>query len=406
MVFEVTRRRSHWSVALLFTAVAWSGADHRLTARPETIATFFVVAAVWLVTSEVTWRRVALYAVLTAVWINVHPSALLSPILAGVGLIDHGQVRKRAAVAAGAAIALLMNPHFVEGVVAPLRLMRTIGQGSFVNLEWLPSSPGRFPLLYLTVILGVVFFLFRFARAGQGPAGQPPALLSFLLFAFLAYLAIRHVRNQGFFFASAPLLLAPLALRELKPALARALVVAAGLVGVVVAYAHLPWRIGIDEQLFPVSAVARLKETGVQGTIYTPDQLGGFVIWSFYPERRAITDGRNELFTTYLDEYRRARVDSRAWTLLLEKYQVRSAIEEYRSEPVEIMDARSGNRRRIPASLVFFPRDQWALVGYDAVAMTLVRRDAIAPERLGAMELKGVVPDAPGETGSQASEPR
>ena len=49
--------------------------------------------------------------------------------------------------------------------------------------------------------------------------------------------------------------------------------------------------------------MARLRASGLHGRIYNPDQFGGYLIWSFYPERRVLTDGRNELHRTYIAEF-------------------------------------------------------------------------------------------------------
>src|SRR5207248_54669 len=73
--------------------------------------------------------RVALYAALTIVWINVHPSALLAPVLAAIAmLIDV----RRWIVAAVSAAALLVNPYGWKAIAAPLNLSALIRSGQFV----------------------------------------------------------------------------------------------------------------------------------------------------------------------------------------------------------------------------------------------------------------------------------
>jgi len=132
----------------------------------------------------------------------------------------------------------------------------------------------------------------------------------------------------------------------------------------------------------------------LRGNVYNPDQFGGFLIWSFYPERRALTDGRNELYRTYDAEYAKARVDSRAWHALLHKYAIDLAVDEYRHERMTVIDAVTKQRKEMPASLVYWPRSQWALIGYDDAGMVFARRAAFPVEVLQRWELRGVVPDA------------
>jgi hypothetical protein len=144
---------------------------------------------------------------------------------------------------------------------------------------------------------------------------------------------------------------------------------------------------------FPVASVARLRQTRLPGNIYNPDQFGGFLIWSFYPERRPLTDGRNELYHQFIAEYAKARLDSRSWRALLRQYRIDLAVDEYRG-PIESVDAMTGKRRSIPASLAYFPRREWALVGYDDVSMVFARRGAFPQAQLERWEIRGVVPDA------------
>jgi hypothetical protein len=399
LVFLLSSRRTGWPAALLLTAIAWYGADHRLTVRPETMGTFFVVAEIWLVLPPIRWAKVLASLLLTVVWVNVHPSALLSPCIAVLGLlfaVEHREeLRQRAALVAGSSIALLLSPYGLTGVLAPLRLMRMIGERQFVNLEWLPSRPGDFPLLYIVLASGIVLVL----KSGKRRA----ELGSIALFGFFAFLAVRYLRNQGFFFASAPILLAPFFPREVSSHLKILAAGGAALIAAIMLAGRLPIRSGVDQTVFPVRAVDKLRESGIPGNIYNPDQFGGYLIWTFYPQRRVLTDGRNELYASFLREYDAALRNNRDWVRLLAKYRITIAVEEYRRSTLEVIDAATGARRSIPASLAYFPRDRWALISFDDAAMVLVRRDAVPPGRLRSLEYRVLIPDAGAVAGSSAA---
>jgi hypothetical protein len=150
---------------------------------------------------------------------------------------------------------------------------------------------------------------------------------------------------------------------------------------------------GVDADRFPVRSVATLQRSPFQrGNIYNPDQFGGYLIWSFYPQRRALTDGRNELYHRYNEEYARARLDSRLWQALLREYRIDLAVDEYHP-PLDTVDAVTGQHRAMPASLAYFPRHQWALIAYDRAAMVFVRRAAFPAADIARFELNGVLPD-------------
>jgi hypothetical protein len=403
-------------VALLIAGVAFAGAADRLGVRPAAAAALLIVIAIGLLGSRL--RLVPLtiaYTVLTIVWINVHPSALLAPLLAFICVLQmrsaggppagpsparrHEGTRQRAAggpadepsalraliLAAASAIALLVNPYGWNAILAPLRLTSEIHSGAFVNAEWLPSTFAFFPLLYVTIGAAVLFFIVT--REKRANAWR------FVIFVLLAALAIRYVRNQGLYFAALPLLIPPIGnfSRRVSSAIA-----ACALIPLAWAFQHDIHRSGIDDERFPTRALAVLRSYKLPGNIYNVDQFGGLIEWTFYPERRALTDGRNELFREFIEADAVARRDSRAWHAMIAKYQLALAVDEYQSEKIEVLDVASGERQALPASLVRYRRRDWALIAFDDAAMIFARRDAFPATQLDAIEYRYLVPDDPG----------
>jgi len=383
-------------VALLIAGVAFAGASDRLGVRPAAAAALLIVIAIGLLGSRL--RLVPLtiaYACLTIVWINVHPSALLAPVLAFTCILQTRRADEPSALrtsalhavilAAASTIALLINPYGWNAILAPLRLTSEIHSGAFVNAEWLPSTFAFFPLLYVTI--GAVVLLFLGTREKRANAWR------FVIFVLLGALAIRYVRNQGLYFAALPLLVPPIGnfTRRVSNAIA-----ACALIPLTWVFQHDVHRPGIDDERFPTRAVAALKSYNLPGNIYNVDQFGGLIEWTFYPERRALTDGRNELFREFIAADAVARRDSRAWHAMIAKYGVVLAVDEYQSEKIEVLDVASGERQALPASLVRYRRRDWALIAFDDAAMVFARRDAFPPSRLDAIEYRFLVPDDPG----------
>ncbi len=380
VAFSAARRGRDWGQPLLVTALGFAGAAVFLDVRPSSAAAFFVVVSIALIeriraaSGRDRNLLVAGYVILSIAWINVHPSALLAPILGALALT--GPLLPLAS-----AVALLVNPFGVKGVVAPLQLMSFVQSGEFVNAEWLPSLPIQFPLLYVTIALGAALFAVDRARRDH--------VWRALILVALAYLAIRHVRNQPLFFCALPLLLAPFHRREI-PRLVHAIVAVAAIGSVALMTKHSP---GVDASRFPVNATSRLLASGLRGNVYNPDQFGGFLIWSFYPDRRVLTDGRNELYHAYIPEYAASRNDGRKWNALLDRYGVDLAVDEYRP-PLPVVNALTGERVRMAASLAHFPRTRWALIAYDEAGMIFARRAAFPEAKLAQWEILNVVPDA------------
>jgi hypothetical protein len=377
--------------ALVLAALGLMGANHRLTARPETVATLLLVLALAVLFRPITRYSALAFLAIVVVWVNVHPSALLAPLLAGVagaGCLVSGTERARTdcferwGLAAAGGLALLANPWGLEGILAPLRLAKLTGSGLFLNMEWSATRFADFPLIFVVAPAGLLLLVAAENRRALLPRT--------LIFALLAFLALRYVRNHGFFFAALPLLVAP----ALPPKLAgRVAAIAAAAILALAVVQQGGVGVGADPAQFPVASVARLQQLGLKGNVYNPDQLGGYLIWSFYPERRAVTDGRNELHLGWIREYGKARLDSRAWNALVAKYRLTLAVEEYRRESMEVVDAVTGARKRVPSSLVYFPRDKWALVAFDDVGLVFARRDAHDPALIAREEYRTLVPD-------------
>ena len=356
--------------ALLATSLAFAGAMATIDLRPSGIAALFVVLAIDTVCAN---RRHApiVFAILTILWINVHPSALLAPILALL-------IRPRSWFPLIAAGALLVNPHGIHGVIAPLKLMTFVQSGAFVNAEWLPSSPRLFPLLYISLLWSAAALAAAFLRRGKAAAGHIWRIPLLLLF---AYLAIRHVRHQPLWFAAFPLLIAPV-----TPKPPRVFTYAASIALIAWIAIRTDHRRGVSPSRFPIEAVARLKETNLRGNIYNPDQFGGFLIWAFYPERRTLTDGRNELYHQFIPEYAKARGDQRAWRALLRKYRIDLAVDERRA-PLEVIDGVTGKKSTMSASLAYWPPKDWAMIAQDRAAMAFARRAAFSREEIERWEI-------------------
>jgi hypothetical protein len=235
-----------------------------------------------------------------------------------------------------------------------------VAGGTFVNAEWLPSSPLQYPILYAAIVVAIVAIALEPHRDWKRIA----------LLAIFAILAIRSVRNQPLFFAAFAMLVR---LPRLRPAIAYA---ASG-IAILIAGATTDHRLGVPPERFPIEAVAHLQASGLRGNIYNPDQFGGFLIWSFYPERRVLTDGRNELYRAFIPEWQQAREDGRKWNALLRKYDIRIAVEEYRA-PLRVTNAATGQVTEMPAHLAYWPANEWKMIARDEAAMVFVRREALS----------------------------
>jgi hypothetical protein len=59
-----------------------------------------------------------------------------------------------------------------------------------------------------------------------------------------------------------------------------------------------------------------------------------------------------------------------------------------------VIDAATGRKSSMPASLAYWPRTEWALIAKDDAAMVFARRKAFPAGVIDRWELKGPAPDA------------
>ncbi|HEX3584310.1 MAG TPA: hypothetical protein VH087_21270, partial [Thermoanaerobaculia bacterium] len=239
IAFLASSRNAPWPLCLFLTAIAAGAAlwYRALAVRPSTTgATLAVVAIVLLDEGRHDW----LYLLLAVVWINVHPSALLAPLLALLARRVHW-------LPLASAAALLINPFGWKAMVAPVYLMsfiRDARHSGFFNLEWLPADAVRYPLVYLTVFGGVAAFFVSKSNVWRLAA-----------FALFAALAMRGTRNVGLYFATMPLLVAPM----VPVTWSRKWLAPAAAVPIALVLFALPHHPGLDRSNYPLGAVAQLK---------------------------------------------------------------------------------------------------------------------------------------------------
>ncbi|HXI11056.1 MAG TPA: hypothetical protein VNM92_00190 [Thermoanaerobaculia bacterium] len=381
-------------LAFFLALICWWKALPQLGARPSTVAVLFVVISLLILERSRGWPRVLLFASLSLLWINVHPSALLAPVIAALwqaGELMRNRERRvlsdSAFVVMASLLALLINPYGWKSIAAPIELTRWVASGTFTNSEWLPSRPALFPLFFFLAAFSLGLLMWR---------RETHRLSRLLVLMLFIALAVRSVRNQPIFFASLPLLIAPALSFNWSPLLRRTAMVVASLL-ILIALPDIRITPLVDSERFPVTVIEQLRDGTLAGNIFNADQFGGFLIWSLYPERRVLTDGRNELYRTFIPEDAMARKDSRAWKRLLDKYDVALALDEYRPA-TDVTRFGSGEKIRTAASLAFYPRSEWALIGFDDVALLFARRRAFDPSILASREFETLVPDDPERT--------
>lgn len=391
--------------------IAAETARERLMVRPETASLLFLGVVLTLLSRRPPGlRRGLLVAVTTAVWVNVHPAALLVPgivVLWGLGTVGARQLAGPSSGGGEPRLGLgrMLGPVMLESALAaaatcvspygarlwsvPLALARTVKTRTYVNPEWLSPPLSRFPLFYLAAAILVAAAIAVLVRSKRLPDG------SLLVALVLGALAMHQMRHLGLFavaflFAGGSVLRAFEATGALRRALAGGAVTLLALLGALGAaapaaaknLAAMSAEGGLDPGRFPVAACERIAVRAPAIRLYNDVQFGGYLIWRLFPERQVFIDGRNELYTALLPRLAAIHAGEAPyseWRALIRDHGIEGAVVKYQEGKKGVIYPPSspggppvlGYRSW---SAFLFPVSEWALVDFDDTALIFMRR--------------------------------
>jgi hypothetical protein len=385
--------------------VAILGARGRFFLRPELISLVGLAAVLALLqrfrrTGD--WRAAVAIPLLVMVWVNFHPGALLAAPVTAAYLVGSRLPGGRAVpwrwvigLPVLCALAVLANPYGTGVFTVPAGIAEALRGLPGVNPEWLPvwKAPQAAFLFGVAAVVALAILRRRAADPATGLATLA-----------LTVLAATGVRHQGLFFIGAAFFAGEVLRRDLKDindpkdvrdGKGRGLVLLACLLAAfwcVWPPSRGPLRprqgtfrpgLGLEPNRFPERAVDDLARRPGIGNLYNDVAWGGYLLWRLYPPRQVFIDARNEVNPGLLHELAAARGSEEGWNALLERYGIDAALVRYDERPRPVMAAPDpfGGPPRLEmhtSNALFFPRDRFALVYWDDVAMIFLRR---TPER-------------------------
>jgi tetratricopeptide (TPR) repeat protein len=326
-------RRERAALTGLALGLMLAVAADRFTPRPE-LPSFLCLAALLALLARFERRPDAwLWAAvpIQVLWVNVHGLFALGLAVLAIHLaaeVVHplvrpgeawraARLRRLGAVTLAAALASLANPNGIDGALYPLQQLGMIGpsdeRGVFGSIiaELIPPLAEQHGAsdvaLALLGLLAMLSFLAMAVNWRRAPAADPLLWVAFL------YLALGAQRNAALF----AIVAAPILVRNLGGFLdARALprrlwhaggvVTAAALLALAADVARGAFferfgsfrepGFGPLETLYPGGAVDWIERERPPGPICHHMADGGYLVWRLYPDYRAMTDGRLEVY--------------------------------------------------------------------------------------------------------------
>jgi hypothetical protein len=338
--------RLHWVlggdflIACLMVVPMLSTANLHWLARPHVFGWLFLLAAMLAIECKnppLRVQKVAFFAVLSALWCNLHASFIFLPVILLLYSVipnpwDDAQPRPKFYLEAGAAtLASLLNPYgwnlhvHIFQYLTNHELLARVGEFQSFNFH----AEGSFQIL-LTVAL---------AMTGGVLALANRRLDHFLLLALMVGMALRSARALPLVALLMPIANASItnALRRaggLKPHFRKWLddalsytgrlrMLDQGLKGYVVvplllAVPFIYGQYGFPADEFPVRAAERLP---AEARLLAPDKFGGYLIYRFDGQRKVYFDGRSDYYgTAFMKDYIKLVEVRPGWRQELERF--------------------------------------------------------------------------------------
>lgn len=348
LFFVVAKKRASIGVAALVSIPAVFLLAQRTEIRPEAISYFFAALFFFLLVrfrdqsdNPKFLRALYFLPLVEILWVNIHIYYILGPIVLGTFLVEsffrnRAISKKLFQILIFVFLATLVSPFGIYGVIEVFTIFNNYGYPLVENqsvwfLEAFSGSHIDLLLFKIVFALTVASFLVPLCQKRWRDV-EISSVLFTLGFGAMAWLAVRNFALFGFF--TIPALVSNLTgfVRGFSTEEKHYVNILAGFVlGVLVFVTFFGgltkffpyWReggIGLEQNN---SAAADFwKREGLRGPIFNDYDIGGYLIYHFFPQERPFVDNRPEAYPAdfFQKTYIPMQQDAQIWQQAEEKY--------------------------------------------------------------------------------------
>ncbi len=363
---------------------------NRIEIRPEMFSNFFLGLEI-VILFLFKWKKLKLkhlvvLPVIQVIWINTHIFFAMGWFIIGVFMLDYwlqdadAKKFKQAAVVVGASVlACLINPFHIHGLIEPFTILEEYGYMVAENQSvlFMQNRFGGFLYPWFGFLFGLSLLSFiPLLVKREWKRLIVPGLL-WVVYSALAWKMVRNLPIYGFFlmpilahnFSFALNLMSNYMEKNLRRALRFA--AAAGLVFAFTFEGNLlyPFTPNSGLGLMPDSlhAAEFFKATKIKGKIFNNYDIGGYLIYNLFPNRKVFVDNRPEAYSVkfFTEKYNPMQEDEAVWKKVNERYNF-NCIFFYRHDQTPHAQPFLIRRLQDP---------DWAPVYVDAYSIILLKRD-------------------------------
>jgi len=350
----IAKKESNWFLAGFFGLFLLPLVVFRTEIRPEGFTYFFVSIFLFLAVlvrkNELDKNWLFLLPILIIFWINLHIGFIFGYLILAAFLFDEliklifkksNQFLFLLKITSLTIIFSLINPHGIQGALFPFQIFKNYGYLIVENQGVLFLQNLGFgktlPLFHFKLVVVVLIISYILSFVFEKKITSFFYFLPVVITGFMAFFGIRHFPIFAFF--ALPVLAKNFNLS--KKMGKEETIYIFSLVGFFLFW--MIFNLSLDfyqkRSLFGLGllpgvnqAADFLKQNKIKGPIFNNYDIGGYLIFHFFPKEKVFVDNRPEAYQIDFFEkiYKKSQSDLKSWEKLLQKYQFNVIIFSHR----------------------------------------------------------------------------
>ena len=353
LFFRIAQKESNFSIAFIVSLLLIPLIAQRTEIRPEIFSYLLIALFFWILWSwrkkKISYKWLFILPILEIFWVNIHIYFIFGPALVGLFLVASllraapklggcPQLKRRLLpiILILTSLASLINPFFIKGVLEPFNIFKNYGYRIVENQSvWFLRNLGIvnnpnlilyeivFSILVLSFIVVLILKRKRFSFI---------YLCLAVVWSILGWLAIRNFTMFGLFAL-------PIIAYNIKNSLykkikfksfnAKIFFVFMSLTLFLIIFVNyqqkLPldkWRFGLGLMLNNNQSAQFFRDNNIKGPVFNNYDIGGYLIYHFYPQEKVFTDNRPEAYSIsfFEDVYIPSQQNDSIWQKQIEAY--------------------------------------------------------------------------------------
>lgn len=345
LFFRIAEKESNFSIAFIVSLLLIPLIAQRTEIRPEVFSYLFIALFFWILwnwkKNKISYKWLFILPILEIFWVNIHIYFIFGPALVGLFLVDRLINKKKIFNKFGLILILtslvtLINPFFIKAVLEPFNIFKNYGYRIVENQSvWFLQKLGIINnpnLILYEIVFSILVLSFITVFVLKRKSFSFIYLILAIVWSVLGWLAIRNFTVFGLF--ALPILAYNIKnsfykKNRFKSPNAKMFFVFASLTIFLIILVNynqkLPldkWRFGLGLMQGNNQSVQFFRDNNIKGPVFNNYDIGGYLIYHFYPQEKVFTDNRPEAYSVsfFEDIYISAQQNNSVWQEQIEKY--------------------------------------------------------------------------------------